>query len=114
MQVAQSRVLDVAFVPDNGVSGVTAARPGAIPEIKIYPNPAGDWLWVELDGTERTAARLAVVDVTGRDVFRISNDGIRSGERILWQLDVKNAPPGTYFLVLENGDGQWVRKFVKF
>ncbi|GEM_PF-5723963 len=67
------------------------------PEIKVYPNPADDRLTIEgLDMDSET--RITLYDAMGRTVLSSSVSGKTSEN-----LDVSNAQPGLYFLIIENG-----------
>jgi len=57
---------------------------------KIYPNPASDRLWIELNSAE--SATITAVDMVGREVFRA--EGFRSGE----SLSVAGWAKGLYTL----------------
>ncbi len=109
----QSRALNVAFVPKALVSVSPGGQNGDFASLKLYPNPASETLTVEMAGTEHVETRLGVYDAGGRVALPVADNGNQSGNISSWQLDLKNIPPGIYFLILENGNGKAVRKFVK-
>jgi hypothetical protein len=61
----------------------------------IYPNPATDYLTIELTKDEPTKMRL--LDITGKTL-------VQQNIREHYQLDVQNLKPGLYFIQLENMD----------
>jgi hypothetical protein len=74
-------------------------------ELKIFPNPTGDFLMIDVDGEPLRA--VSVYDVEGKLV--ISKRFVASGV-----LDVTSIKPGSYLLRVEYADGRWCWvKFVK-
>lgn len=59
----------------------------------IYPNPATDYLTIELAKDEPTTMRL--LDITGKTL-------VQQNIREHYQLDVQKLKPGLYFIQLEN------------
>ncbi len=67
--------------------------------VSVYPNPASDFLVV---GDGGLAAKLTVVDVTGRIVQH--SDTYSTGARV----DVSALAPGQYYIVLDRGEERLV------
>ena len=80
------------------VQNVQLSKPVGIPDyenqITVYPNPAHDFLTVELsDGTK--IDNIALYDIQGRLVGANDYSPLPSG---IFKLDVRNLPAGTYIL----------------
>ena len=78
-------------------------------ELTIFPNPTEDFLYIRLNahGVNRSYW-TTIFDVVGKQKLRTN---IRSGDRI----DVKELPPGIYFVTVESRNGQVIanQKFIK-
>lgn len=66
--------------------------------IDIYPNPAGDHIYVNFNGNEMNKGRLEMFDVTGNRFI----DQKTGASEIL--LDLSGLKPGIYFLRIIEGD----------
>ena len=75
--------------------------------IVVYPNPTGNTLHVEFEGTDDLQGTLTVTDLTGVVVLT------RECHEPVTQLDVSNLTPGLYVVSFRNEKGVVVRKFVK-
>ena len=75
--------------------------------IVVYPNPAGNTLHVEFEGTDDPQGTITVTNITGVVVLtQECHDPVT-------QLDVSNLTPGLYVVSFRNVQGVVVRKFVK-
>lgn len=109
MVQGQYRVQDVAFEPPPVSAAGEIAGSEAF-NLKIYPNPAGDAVWLESGSGGLAVRRASIVDATGRQ--QVVRDWDFAAPRI--QLDLSGLPAGMYFLVLENERGERaVRRLVK-
>lgn len=88
------------FVPISGNTDLTGAS------IELYPNPTSDY--VTITG-ELTRFNLQVIDINGRVVLH------RTGESAPLTVSLKDLPPGSYFLLMENERNQLLglKKVVK-
>ncbi len=75
--------------------------------MKIYPNPAGNTLHVEFEGTDDLQGTLTVTDLTGVVVLT------QECHNPVTQIDVSNLSPGLYVVAFRNEKGVVVKKFVK-
>ena len=93
---------------NNGFGGDVQER--EMLDIRIYPNPADDILFIELSGGAGIA-NVALYDLHGR----IMNSPNSSNSPFnLQTLDVKSVPAGTYILRVTDTDGkEYHRKIVK-
>ena len=79
--------------------------------IVVYPNPAGNTLHVEFEGTDNPQGTITVTDITGVVHYvetphcDVSTNGVT--------IVVSNLTPGLYVVSFRNGKGVVVRKFVK-
>lgn len=81
--------------------------------IRVYPQPARDWVWVEFPGiaTEETGAiMLQIFDIAGKLMYQDSPDFLRS--RAVW-LDTQGWPSGIYVLVGKIDGALFYAKLIK-
>ncbi len=71
----------------------------AVPSLTVYPNPAGDFIDLNLN----EPAKLIIRDVKGSDVFAVDYE---PGQHV----DISSLKKGTYFLVDEEGS---TTRFIK-
>jgi len=73
---------------------------------KIYPNPAGTWVAIELPTVDE-ALHITVVDLTGRLVYQKQLGGINNTDRLsaveVW--DTSLIGEGNYLITITNMDG---------
>lgn len=85
----------------NGISNIKANS-----SFNVYPNPANDYLNIQLDKQPLTSYQLIVSDILGRKLIN------KTENKQLTSIDVKSLNSGTYFLqIIENGKTT-ARKFV--
>lgn len=77
-------------------------------EINLYPNPASDFLHIEIPNTSNPHS-IEVFDVLGKSVYQKE---ITSSENEI-NLDVSSFSVGTYVLKLKSDTNQWTQKFIK-
>ncbi len=88
-------IMDIAVQPR--FSGTTSIRElSAVPGVDVYPNPAGETLFVRTAGTG--TVRAVIMDLSGRTV--LSTDGELGS---VLTLGVGRLPAGIYNLRLESG-----------
>ena len=74
-------------------------------KIKLYPNPASDYVNVELPFK---VDRISVLDVNGKQVKEISNPSV--GVNL---IQIEELSSGNYFVKLESGNKTRILRFVK-
>jgi hypothetical protein len=79
-------------------------------KLRCYPNPAKDYLRVELTSLEPTLVSLSLVSADGRQVTS-QESKIVSGSSIIL-LNTGIIRPGIYFLKYSSADGGGMRKVI--
>jgi hypothetical protein len=82
----------------NSIAKLTAA--------KMYPNPAGDWLHVELNNP--AVKQIIISDISGKTLFSQPVSGNKEA------VNISSLPSGTYFLQLSDGRPSAGSRFVKY
>lgn len=93
--------LDVALVPEGYYTNRKQRH-----NIKIYPNPACDYVYIDFDNS-RTSEEAILLDRTGKKVEQIKFES--SGR---YRLSVSELNSGVYFLKIKTGDEIYVRKLM--
>ena len=91
------------------VTSTTAARPGGI-SLQVYPEPATDWLTVQLSNAQGQGVVVQLFDALGRS--EVLFDGVASSSQLSWTVDLKGRGRGVYFLLLYSEKGSQLRKIV--
>lgn len=78
----------------------------SLEDIKLYPNPCKDKLYLQLNATEKNAL-ISIYDVAGRAIQEMLYTGNSTS------LNVEKITAGTYVLQIRVGDRLLRRKFVK-
>lgn len=66
--------------------------------MRVFPNPTADYTTIEVVGDLESNTELTVFDLTGRKIF---TDIMTSNT---YQLAVENYAPGSYLVVIKNGN----------
>jgi hypothetical protein len=72
----------------------------------VYPNPANDYLFVQLPLESELCWTMSLLDRTGSVVF---TSKCKSGTRL--SLDVASFSPGLYLMMIDNGSQRLTQKF---
>ncbi|MBK6963405.1 MAG: C10 family peptidase [Bacteroidales bacterium] len=99
------------FSYTSSVTGVneTAFGSGSL-NVKSYPNPANEWLRIELSNAVETKVELSLVAADGREVLAPVNYSI-SGTRIVL-LNTSEIKNGIYFLKYSSSEGSGMKKVI--
>ncbi|MFA5541892.1 MAG: T9SS type A sorting domain-containing protein [Bacteroidales bacterium] len=90
----------VKFMP-NGLSELTNIETNEKASIKVYPNPAKDYIYVDIEADRFSSSEIELFDIQGRLVKK-SKLNAQIGNRI----DVSSLNPGAYtYRVVINGKG---------
>ena len=79
--------------------------------VLIYPNPAGDYLYIRFTGKNVLSFDVAVTDMTGRILFK-RKECREPGENTL-SISIGEFSPGTYLLILSNQKEKLGIPFIK-
>ncbi len=76
----------------------------------VYPNPANNWLVIEFGELDNTLVDVQILDLTGRQVYRVQNYDINEG---YLELDIAGLPNGVYLINMTDGSAaRYVQKVV--
>lgn len=73
-------------------------------EVRIFPNPASDLIYLEVVLTETQETQISILDVTGRKVMQINNQAFVAGENTL-EIPVSKLKSGIYTIQLKKIGG---------
>ncbi|MCK9439052.1 MAG: T9SS type A sorting domain-containing protein [Patescibacteria group bacterium] len=76
-------------------------------EVKLYPNPATDNIYLQLPNSPINSAKGAVYNVIGAQVMDFNFNSNTEN------LDISSLPTGMYMLKIQTSDGRGVKKFIK-
>jgi hypothetical protein len=88
-------------------SSLLVVSENAIKDTRLYPNPAGNQLYLEMAGKNRPYT-VSIIDITGQQVLWTDNGWVP-----LQVFDISLFKPGIYFLRIISDDGSHVYRFVK-
>lgn len=85
----------------NGSTGINDL-PGSVASFKVFPNPASDNVFINIDLKETTNMQIDVTDITGKQIAVIMNE--IQGGLVSRQYSLAMLPSGNYFIrLLANG-----------
>ena len=84
----------------NIISSVTDL--GTITDLRIFPNPAKDLFFIEMELAESIDLQMQIMDIHGR-VVQLENM-TNLGSQVNKSIDLSDEPSGTYLLRFINGD----------
>jgi hypothetical protein len=76
--------------------------------VRIYPNPAKQTLYIELDKNATFFSQIEIVDQLGREIY--NNFELKKQNSIA--IDISKYPSGLYFVSLKSSDGLLTKKIV--
>jgi hypothetical protein len=66
--------------------------------LKVYPNPATEWIFVEIPGQKAGETQISLISSLGATVYSATTAG-----KGLHQIDVSGIPPGFYLVRVQSG-----------
>ena len=72
--------------------------------LKIYPNPAKNYIKISSDNFNTSKLVVSIVDLTGREVF--INTGMSVRNKNVIDLDISGISSGTYILQIRSNNTQ--------
>jgi hypothetical protein len=82
-----------------------------ITEVKIFPNPATDFLWIEFGNDHDLTAFISLMDLNGRVV---SEKTLQTSQNNTGSLALSGITPGLYILKIVTGKEQIFRRIIVF
>jgi len=76
-------------------------------EVKLYPNPATDNIYLQIPNSPINSAKGAVYNVIGAQVMDFNFNSNTEN------LDISSLPTGMYMLKIQTSVGRGVKKFIK-
>lgn len=80
--------------------------------VKVFPNPAGDYINVNIAGNTEGETKVSVMSIDGRVMMHSKVDVSNSKDAVL-PFNLTNLPAGMYFVKVETGEKTIVEKVVK-
>ena len=77
--------------------------------VNIYPNPAADYLNIDMEGFNGQQVQVIITDMSGKQVI---NNTLKVNGSQTSTLDVSNLPTGTYFIQIQTEDQNVVKPIV--
>src|SRR5690606_27810052 len=77
-------------------------------QVQIYPNPVSNQLTIDFNEMENSIDMVQIKDVTGKTILELKNKDSK-----LIQVDVSTLSSGLYQVVLQSGEMQTTRRFIK-
>ena len=91
------------FVSTEDDNWIKATSNEALSSITTFPNPAFEYTNVKFEISEPIMVNIQVLDLNGKLIKRIGSKKITSSNSNL-QIDVRDIPAGTYFIVANSGE----------
>lgn len=68
----------------------------------LYPNPTKDAVWLKMDAALQNSLKISIFNAEGK----LLQQRMEALAAIPFELNLQPLPAGTYFILLENKDGQ--------
>jgi len=86
-----------------GISQISSIVPDKFNVYNNYPNPFNPATKIKFDIAKSENVRVAIFDVTGKEVARLVEQRLNPGTyELIW--DAKNSPSGIYFMRFESNE----------
>ncbi|HET6242889.1 MAG: CHRD domain-containing protein [Bacteroidetes bacterium] len=91
--------------------GIKEINNSTIGSLELFPNPASEKISVRFESPYSTQVFITVYGITGNKVF---NETLNAASGInLYQMNLAKLDTGMYFIKINNGTNQTVKRFVK-
>jgi len=90
----------------------TSSKTTSYSDLKIYPNPAGNYLTLNMTISHCADLSLKVKSIIGEDMSGPVKHSVCNGKENL-RVDLSSIPNGLYFLEILEGDKRNLVKFIK-
>lgn len=95
----------------NLLSGIIENKPVTLNRMSMYPNPASEQLFIDLDLAKTSNVTVRVIDLLGREMLKQSY-GSRSAGKTQLTTNVASLPAGVYVVAVETALGLDTRQIV--
>lgn len=103
--VQNKSALDGSAGANNGTQAI--AQQGTVQNIAVFPNPANEFLKVTWTGSG-SSVQLKVFNILGKELF-----AVRAFSSNTAHLDLRDLPPGVYYVNFISAETQKVLRFRK-
>jgi hypothetical protein len=79
-------------------------------DFKVYPNPASQYLDIQLSGSEWTEREISIIDINGRLAFYQKSE---TSNIVKIDLQSANLTDGVYIIQIKDAEGFYQTRFVK-
>ncbi len=80
--------------------------------IKIYPNPAGDLIYVSVEGLQGNKITFEITDLNGKVQLHGQFTLLKPGNKI-WKQDISGLPKGLWLIKIADGKQTYTQKLIK-
>ena len=94
------------------VAGIATHMNGDASKVKLFPNPAGDWLEITLTGWEEKNVIIKIYEITGRKIYS-AEMALKGNDVRKTYLDCSRWASGTYWMEVSSGEKIVRNKIVK-
>jgi len=101
------RLHQAAFMSGTAVTPVAQLDQNSL---AVFPNPAKDYLNIQLSLEEQMDAQISLIDIRGQRLQEISLNGAQHQTE---QININELPAGVYFIRLATSQGFTVKQFIK-
>lgn len=108
-QTVDDVITDACDCQGDFTTGLADAEPAS--ELRLWPNPTTDALWLQVDHARGAAVTVMVRDLTGRLV--ITQASLQANAQGQLLVDLSPLTPGTYVIELQANGQRWSRRVVK-
>lgn len=84
--------------------------PLADEQLRVFPNPAGEWFWLELELKTGAPVQIELLELNGR-LRRLLFRGVLPAGTNRQHLQAQE-PAGSYWLLIRIGDKSWTQKLI--
>lgn len=95
---------------DTVATGNVSIQDPLTENLKVYPIPAQDKFFLQVEGIQLSESRIQLVDVNGKVVMEAQKQQLRSGDKI--EFDSAKLAAGLYLLKIHSTKHQVVRKVI--
>jgi hypothetical protein len=78
-------------------------------QIEVYPNPAGEMAFIQINLEDKEALSIQVTDAFGREVWQTDFDGNIGANKIEWKI-TSDIPSGWYVITVKGKNGLRISK----